>query len=646
LLWQLTDNLDMRVIGDFSERDESCCAAQIYNPELLNGNPTTNMDPFGNETAPLPYGSGRQQWIANLGGYGPNVSLANPLGALGDGNIGDRQAFSNYGYPAEVQDRGVSAEFNWDLGGPTLTSISAYRIWTSSGGSDSDYSQTDIVYVPQGDAVGTEYRTFTQELRLAGEWGRVDWLVGVFYSDEEIDRDFAFSTGEQYGLYFSGLDSVISGGSVTPGLGNMPAGGLLPTLYDALIFVPAGAGSFDHYEQTGESLALFTHNIVALTENTDLTIGARFTREEKDLIGEFNTPFAAAPLRSATIAGLETAFGVGVGGFAAYDNCNPTLLPGAPPGASTAFRALRAAYCVPWLRDELDGVGYDQSREEEEWSGIVSLRHDFTDNIAAYISASRGYKGGGFNMDRDFDFTVTPALDDPDSSFEAELVDAYEIGVKTQWFGGRLIANLAVYQNEYENFQLNTYNGIQFVVTSIPEVTSEGAELDLIWRTPIEGLSFQGGVAYTDATYGPNTGWVEANRDPILANLTLARLPNSQLTNAPEWTSTLSATYERPILNNMRFLAYADARWVDEQNTGSDLRPSKVQPEYTLVNARLGIGSEDERWTLELWGRNIFDEEYAQIMFDVPLQQGTAGPTQGAFLGDPATYGVTLRARY
>lgn len=93
-------------------------------------------------------------------------------------------------------------------------------------------------------------------------------------------------------------------------------------------------------------------------------------------------------------------------------------------------------------------------------------------------------------------------------------------------------------------------------------------------------------------------------------------------------------------------LAYLDARWVDDQNTGSDLRPSKLQPAYTLVNGRIGVGSSDQRWSLELWARNLFDEDYAQIMFDAPLQQGTSGPTQGAFLGDPRTYGVTLRARY
>ena len=243
-------------------------------------------------------------------------------------------------------------------------------------------------------------------------------------------------------------------------------------------------------------------------------------------------------------------------------------------------------------------------------------------------------------------------------AFDAETVDAYEIGLKTRLMDGALTLNFAVYLNEYENFQLNTFNGIQFVVTTVPEVTSQGAEVDMMWRTPIEGLSIQGGVAYTDATYGEDCapiatcgGWVAQNRNPITGDLTLARLPGAQLTNAPEWTATTAFTYERPVFNgSLMGLAYIDARYVDDQNTGSDLRPSKIQPAYTLVNARLGVGALDESWALEFWARNLLDEEYAQIMFDAPLQflqpVLPVSGLRGAFLGDPRTYGVTLRARY
>jgi outer membrane receptor protein involved in Fe transport len=647
MLWQLSPTADFRLIADYSERNESCCAAQIYNPALLNGNPVTNLNAAGVEGAPIPYGTLRMQWIANLGGYGPNVSASSPLGAQGAGDIGARTGFANAGYPTSVEDFGLSGELSWEVAGSTtLTSITAFRQWTSGAGADSDYSQADIVYVPQGDINETQVRAFTQEFRLAGQTGRLDWLVGAYYSHEEITRDFAFRTGSQYGAYFAGLDSLITGGSVGVGLGVAPTGGTGATLYNALATIPANVGSYDRFQQDGESIALFTHNIFALTDRTDLTVGLRFTHEEKDLVADFSTSFDAGALMTTTVQGIAAARGLPYSALAPFDNCTPTAVPsGTLAPLAPVFAVLRSGYCVSWLRNDLDAIGYDQQVSYDEWSGVIALQHAFTDDIIAYASYSRGYKAGGVNFDRNFDFTYLGG--EPGTPFAAELVDSFEVGLKTQWFDRALTLNGAVFHSVFENFQLNTFNGVQFTVTSAPEVISDGAEIDMIWRTPIRGLTMQGGVSYVDARYGDDTGLVASNANPITGELTLARLPGSQLTNAPEWTATTALTYRRPLFNgSLAGLAYLDARWVDDQNTGSDLRPSKLQPAYTLVNGRIGIGSLDERWSLELWGRNLFDEDYAQIMFDVPLQQGAAGPTQGAFLGDPRSFGVTFRARF
>jgi outer membrane receptor protein involved in Fe transport len=658
LLWDNGSDASFRFIMDYSERDEDCCAAQIYDPERLNGNPVTILTAAGVEGTPIPFGFGRQQWIANLGGYGPNVSVANPLGGVGNGDLDNREGFSNRGYDQNVEDYGLSGELNWETDIGDFTSITAYRNWTTGGGSDSDYSQADLLYVPEGPDNSTEFQVFTQELRLSGELGALSWLVGAYYSNEQINRRFSFLTGSQYAEFFAGLDNILVGGTMTPGLGNAPSAGVsavVNNLYDELadpvIGIPAGAGTAgynDIYHQDGTSIAVFTHNIWALSPSTDLTFGIRFTHERKELRASFNTLFDGEAVLDAAISDAEADAGVPAGTFAAFSNCDTA----GAPSTNSVIVVARSGYCVPWLRDDLDAIGYDQERSEDEWSGVVSLRHEFTDNVSAYASFSRGYKGGGFNLDRDFStvFVGTP----PDTSFEAEFVDAYEIGFKTDWFSNDLILNLAIYHNEYENFQLNTFNGIQFVVTTVPEVTVDGAELDLIWRTPIDGLSIQGGIAYNDAAYGEDCtplatcgGWVQNNRNPITGELTLARLPGSNLTNSPEYTATTSFTYERPLFNSgLMGLLYLDARYVDDQNTGSDLRPSKDQPSYTLLNARVGLSDPDDRWTVELWARNLTDEAYGQIMFDVPLQLGTNGPTQGAFMGDPRTFGVTLRARY
>ena len=82
------------------------------------------------------------------------------------------------------------------------------------------------------------------------------------------------------------------------------------------------------------------------------------------------------------------------------------------------------------------------------------------------------------------------------------------------------------------------------------------------------------------------------------------------------------------------------AKYASEYNTGSDLDPQKLQEAYTVVNARIGLGSRDRSWMLELWAQNLTDEEYIQVGFDAPLQAGS----WNAFLAAPRTYGLTLRA--
>jgi outer membrane receptor protein involved in Fe transport len=66
------------------------------------------------------------------------------------------------------------------------------------------------------------------------------------------------------------------------------------------------------------------------------------------------------------------------------------------------------------------------------------------------------------------------------------------------------------------------------------------------------------------------------------------------------------------------------------------------QEEYALMNGRVGFGRQDERWMVELWGQNLTDERYFQVGFDATLQTGTIN----AFMGQPRTYGATLRVSF
>lgn len=554
LLWTPTSDIDVRIIADASERDESCCTGVFYDPAVING----VVEAYDQSNPAIA--------LAGLGAFGPQG-----IAGLGAPDFSDRTAFGNRPMLQDFSDGGLSAEVNWDTDLGTLTLISAYRDWSFDQAQDSDFSGADIIYRLQDDN-GFDFEYFSQEARFAGKTGPLDWLVGLYYSDEQLRRRDAQRPGAQYGEYFTALNALL--GNTVP-----------QNVIDALASTEGG-GSRDRYQQDGESFALFTHNIWSITPSTELSFGLRWTQEEKTLHQVIST-------------------------------VNPisVILPGATTPTSI----------FPIHNASLDGEA-TQSRDEDEWSGVIALRQQVTSNASAYLSYAHGYKGGGFNLDRDFD---------RDNSFPAETVDSWELGAKTTWLNGDLLLNAAIFDERFDNYQLNTFNGVSFLVASIPEAITQGFELDAIWNTPVEGLSMQGGFVYADAHYG---------------DVAPGLLPNRQMTNAPLWTVTSAFTYERPVFGAYRGLAHLDVRYVTDQNTSSNLNPAKEQPSYTLVNARIGIATEDERYSVELWGRNLLDEDYAQIMFDGPDQFLAAPFSQtglrGGFLGDPRTYGVTLRARF
>ena len=140
------------------------------------------------------------------------------------------------------------------------------------------------------------------------------------------------------------------------------------------------------------------------------------------------------------------------------------------------------------------------------------------------------------------------------------------------------------------------------------------------------------------------------------------QLPGQNLSNAPEFVATTSFSYTPPIgSSGLRALFYVDARHSGTFNTGSDLDLEKTQKSFDVVNARIGLRGPDNMWAVEVWSQNLFNQNYKQVAFDVPLQgsctqngalnnfcspvPGRSTQLFGAFLGEPRTYGLTLRGR-
>jgi outer membrane receptor protein involved in Fe transport len=581
-----TDALSFLLIGDFTRRVEVCCQATLASPGPFAG--------IVNALATVP----------QLGGNGG----AGAFPATNQ-NAFNQQSWANWPISQQVWDRGVSAQLDWDFERAKLTSITAWRDNTVIAANDVDYSEVPLIQEPANNGNMTDFKQFSEELRLSGQAGRLNWLFGAFINSEILITNSTIFADNAFDLYLGGVSTAAAGVLppnflLVPELTGHPPGGT---------FIPGFSGQSDQFRQTAKSYALFTDETFALMQRLDLTVGLRWTHEKKDETGQYSNPD---------------------GGAACGQLLNPV---GAP---STPFvPALLLGYgCSTIFNPFFNGITHAQSLSEDNVNGTVKLAYHFTDDLMGYASWADGTKAGGFNLAR----VTNPAALNPlapilDTSFPRETVNSYEIGIKSELAQRTVRLNAAVFDQKYDNFQLNTFTGIVFVVSSIKNVESKGAELSVDWATPLQGLRFSGGVVYAD-TQITSFGDSAPLFDP-------ARL-NNRLSFAPLWSGVVSAAYGVPLSSTLALRMSVDEKYNSSYNTGSDLDPRKIQGAYGLLSARIGIGAPDNKWSFEVWGQNLTNKGYFQVAFDAPFQ-GIPGNQQiDSFVGDPMTFGGTIRVQF
>ncbi len=568
LRFEPSSDLEILLSADYTDREEDCCMGDYIAVDPARGPLITLL----------------------AGGDGASAFPIDPF---------DRVAFANRDATQTTEDWGVSANIEWQSGLGELTSITSYRDWENGSGQDTDFSAADLWY--RDDETSRDaFATFSQELRLAGATDNVDWQVGVFYANETLDRTDFITYGNDYFFYFQQLLLGASGGAFD--LSSLPGN----------IYTGEANATADVYEQTADTYAIFTNNTFSLSDQFDLTVGLRYTIDEKTLESNFNGEAGSC----------TTALAV----FGPTGGLTPTL-------------------CLPWTNDNFVGVSATQDRSDEDLSGTVKGAYRVSENLMSYASYSRGYKAGGFNLDRSQfgPSDPTPFQPNLDTSFDPETVDAYEVGFKTNNAANSLFFNGAIFYQEYSDFQLNTFTGTSFIVTSVPGVISKGAEFDVRYLPEqLEGLTLQGGLVYAETQYDDFEA-VDFFAPP--------RLPGSTISFAPRWSGTLAATYETSFISDWDARFNVSSRFTSKYNSGSNLDPLKEVEELVVVNARMSFYSDNSPFELELWAQNLFDEDYYELAFDTPLQ-GTAatqtapGTAVGAFLSPPLTFGATARVRF
>ena len=539
LLWQPSDTVSWTFGADYTTRDENCC-------------------------------------VALLAIAGPTFNQVNQL-AAGRGQVGyptrdpfERRASKNNERrnQEDIRDWGVSALGQWDMGWATLNSVTAYRSWEAWRSQDFDHSGADLgFFAPNGLHQG--FDVFTQELRLQGQSGKLDWLVGAFYASEEVMNDSAYRMGGDYPLIY--------GGAATFQASTLAA------------FRP-GDGARGVGEQEGKDLSVFTHNVYQITDQLSVTGGLRYTENKKsiDFWGENFNPACDSAVRTNDAPGITR-------------------------------------FCAAFWDSRFNPAGDSDSRTETALTGTANIAYAISPSLNTYLSFSRGYKSGGYNFDR-AGFTTVATPNAADLAFQEETVDAWEFGLKGEFFDRTLRANFAAYHQTFEGFQLIEYTGINFVVRSLSEVISQGAELEITWQ-PTPSLTLTNGLSYTDAFYPNKPG--------------NSNYAGRELEQSPDWVNVTSVTYEFPLGDSLMGVAYADARYSSEFFTGG-FDVNRIQESFTTANVRFSLRDVNEAWQLDVYARNVFDQDYYRRVIPATFQAGS----YSAFLGDPRTYGVTLRRNF
>jgi iron complex outermembrane receptor protein len=462
---------------------------------------------------------------------------------------------------------GHALVLTYDLGGLTLKSTTSYREMTWGDRLDLDGSP-----LPLADTIrDTDYDAFSQELQITGNAfdDKLNYVGGVFYFDETAET--------------LGPQSFFGGAAL------------------------GGATYQSDYGVKTKSYAVYGQFDYALTEDLTLTLGGRYTDEEKQ---------AQRYLR---VANASTA---------------------ALPGGSLVVA-------------DFD-YGSVPKAKFHNFSPAISLAYAINDDVNVYWRFAKGYKSGGYNGETNsfFEFTAdcpsgATELCDP---YKAEEVDSFEWGIKSRLFDDHMILNVSTFYDKHKQIQVPVFKASGAVSSEVLNAASGtvyGYEVEMNLK-PVDALTLNASFSYLHAEYDEYNEFGTDVAD------------NRAYVHAPKYSASLGAEWHVAQWDFADLNIYADVNYVDDYYTFPYAlqQPAATDPDYgswaedahaqsrTIVNARaalsqMKLGGMDAE--LAVWAHNLTDENRTTNF--IPFGAGFGGMLE-AYYTEPRTYGVTLGVKF
>ncbi|RYH10048.1 MAG: TonB-dependent receptor, partial [Alphaproteobacteria bacterium] len=248
----------------------------------------------------------------------------------------------------------------------------------------------------------------------------------------------------------------------------------------------------------------------------------------------------------------------------------------------------------------------------------------------AYARWARGLKTGGANP------LVHPAQTlGTINAFKPEKVDTYEIGLKTNLFDRKVQLNTAIFYNDYRNLQITRtgYTGLAFVLINAGKAETYGAEAALNWQvSPV--FSLAANIGYLHARY------IDF-KSPGIPQLQVAPfdLSGNTMVQSPEWQGGLTANLDMPITDQYNLSGTLLYSYISKYFTSDENSASVSQDGFSLVNLRLGVRTEDNKYGVYLSVKNVFDKRYA-------LFGSFSGTSEYTIPGAPRIIGAQVEVKF
>lgn len=519
--------LSLRLVGDYSNQRQQCCInlpVSVFT-SYNNGGPIAN------------------NWLQRVARAGYTPLKFDPFA---------RKTDANSPFYAKMDTWGISGQIDYDLGGATITSITAGRQWNWYPSNDGDVTALSVNV--QGNQQNFQ-RQFSQEVRVAsnGEH-KIDWLIGGYYFWQVV---------RGRGLTIYGADAP-----------NWLFPNDAPTVSDAAV---NGFTSRSRSDPHTRSLAAFAQATWHIDPRLSLTAGLRFTHEDK-----WGSYFS--------------------------QQTDGKLLVGLTPAQATRAQAIRNSLNP--------AANYSVEAKDDSLSWLATLGWKPVDDALLYATYSRGSKSQGLNLTTipaGVNPVIDPEqTDNFEIGLKSQLLNrTLTVNLAGYWANVSDYQTTIVQQVIGTNSYINYIANIPKVRSRGFEADLAWRPIHRLGFTG--ALAFTD-ATYRNYPNGPTPVEALNPTTALPGGSPLQDMRGQRLAGVPKWTASLGTDALHPLTDRIELYGHADWSWRSEYFTVASNSRYGLVPGYDLTNVRVGLKLDDGKFDVSVWARNLFDKNYFQTL--------------------------------